>query len=150
MEDQERYIINNLNLSNQELSSITGLSRYKIKYILSVNGLNRTEEQRQQIMLKRGIEQTGSNNPNWKGGVSSDNYRYKKRQMERYPEKISARQKVHIAIKKGILNRQPCAVCGDPKSEGHHFDYTKPLEVRWLCRKHHREIENKSRAKLAS
>jgi hypothetical protein len=62
--------------------------------------------------------------------------------MERFPEKIEARRQVHLAIKKGILKRQPCEVCRDPKSEGHHPDHSKPLEVIWLCRQHHREIEN--------
>ncbi len=32
------------------------------------------------------------------------------------------------------LDRQPCEVCGDPKTDGHHEDYSRPLEVRWLCR----------------
>ena len=41
------------------------------------------------------------------------------------------------AIKLGILVRGSCEVCGDPKTDGHHDDYTKPLQVRWLCRKHH-------------
>jgi len=145
MEDQERYIINNLQLSNRELSDITGIDQRRIKYILSELGINRTKEQLQQIMMRKGTLQIGSNNPNWKGGISSDNYHYKKIQMERFPEKISARIQLHNAIRKGTVERQPCEVCGDPKSEGHHFDYTKPLEVRWLCRKHHREIENQTR-----
>jgi hypothetical protein len=32
---------------------------------------------------------------------------------------------------------QPCEVCGATKVEKHHPDYSKPLEVRWLCREHH-------------
>lgn len=67
--------------------------------------------------------------------------RYKRIQEERYPEKLRARRKVHKAIRSGKLERQPCEVCGITEDiHAHHDDYSKPLEVRWLCRKHHREV----------
>ena len=47
------------------------------------------------------------------------------------------------AIKAGKIVRQPCAVCGVEKVHGHHEDYTKPLEVDWLCSKHHMERHRK-------
>lgn len=43
------------------------------------------------------------------------------------------------ATRLGILDRQPCEVCGVTKVDAHHDDYNKPMEVRWLCRKHHNE-----------
>ena len=46
---------------------------------------------------------------------------------------------VAYRVKIGELKRLPCEVCGNKKSEAHHDDYEKPLEVRWLCRKHHAE-----------
>jgi hypothetical protein len=33
----------------------------------------------------------------------------------------------------------PCEVCGDPQTHAHHDDYSKPLDVRWFCPRHHRE-----------
>lgn len=41
------------------------------------------------------------------------------------------------------LERQPCQVCGAQKSEAHHPDYSKPLEVIWFCHKHHSEAHRK-------
>lgn len=41
------------------------------------------------------------------------------------------------AIKNGELVRKPCVVCGNEISEIHHEDYSKPLDVIWLCDKHH-------------
>jgi hypothetical protein len=41
------------------------------------------------------------------------------------------------ALKRGELIRDACQHCGDIKSQGHHEDYTKPLDVIWLCRRCH-------------
>lgn len=59
------------------------------------------------------------------------------------------------AILKGILIRQPCEVCGETgnfvdgrsRVQAHHDDYTKPLEVRWLCQQHHHEWHKLNSAK---
>jgi hypothetical protein len=62
-----------------------------------------------------------------------------KRLRERHPEKSFAWNAVSNAVRDGRLARKPCEVCGDPKAQAHHDDYAKPLEVRWLCFRHHRE-----------
>lgn len=51
--------------------------------------------------------------------------------------KISAHLKVRNALFKGVLKRLPCDICGSEQVDAHHEDYSKPLEIRWLCRKHH-------------
>jgi uncharacterized Zn finger protein len=46
---------------------------------------------------------------------------------------------VNVAKSKGSLTVQPCEKCGSiEKVHAHHEDYSKPLEVRWLCPRHHR------------
>ena len=81
----------------------------------------------------------GPLNPNWKGGISKNSYRYKLRMKEKYPEKYKCRSICRQAIRSGKLERKSCEVCGDQKSEAHHEDYTKPFTVIWLCRFHHQE-----------
>ena len=54
-------------------------------------------------------------------------------------ERFLARWKVNRALAKGRLVRQPCEVCGALRVHAHHDDYSKPLDVRWLCRQHHDE-----------
>ena len=61
----------------------------------------------------------------------------------KYPEKTRARVAVRNAVLSGALVKQRCQVCGDPNSEGHHEDYDKPLDVKWLCNYHHCELEGR-------
>ena len=54
------------------------------------------------------------------------------------PQEVhAAHDAVESAIAKGALVRQPCEVCGAERVDAHHDDYSKPLDVRWLCRGHH-------------
>lgn len=53
--------------------------------------------------------------------------------------KRSARAAVRRAIISGILQRNKCEVCGSAETQAHHKDYTKKLEVQWLCTTHHNE-----------
>tara|TARA_R110000824_G_scaffold394382_1_gene594129 strand:+ start:1912 stop:2265 length:354 start_codon:yes stop_codon:yes gene_type:complete len=56
---------------------------------------------------------------------------------ERFPNKYKATTMVNNAIRAGKLFMEPCEVCGLESSVGHHDDYLKPLNVRWMCQAHH-------------
>jgi len=54
----------------------------------------------------------------------------------------AAQAKVARAIRSGRLTPQPCEVCGHTPAVAHHDSYDRPLDVRWLCRRHHRLHHN--------
>lgn len=51
--------------------------------------------------------------------------------------RANARSYLHVYIKRGKIKKQPCLFCGNTEVEAHHHDYSKPLEVTWLCKDHH-------------
>ena len=71
---------------------------------------------------------------------------YKKAWLEANKDRALARERYRYALRSGKIVRQPCEVCGCEEVEGHHEDYSKPLEVRWLCKAHHLEAHEQLRA----
>lgn len=54
--------------------------------------------------------------------------------------KRRANNKIQTELRAGRLLKQPCEVCGSTENiEAHHKDYSKPLEINWLCVTHHNE-----------
>ncbi|WP_265502778.1 hypothetical protein [Paracoccus beibuensis] len=51
--------------------------------------------------------------------------------------KYKAHLAVHKALVSGRLQKQSCEVCGAETVDAHHDRYDEPLNVRWLCRRHH-------------
>lgn len=68
-----------------------------------------------------------------------------RRYRERHPEKYNAHSMVAAALESGTLKKQPCEACGASRASAHHDDYSKPLDVRWLCAKHHADHHRKER-----
>lgn len=58
-------------------------------------------------------------------------------------EKAIAHRMVKTAIQQGILMKSPCASCGQSPSFAHHEDYSKPLDIVWLCHRHHMQVHGK-------
>lgn len=76
------------------------------------------------------------------------NRQWRKRNAEKIAaydkaRRSSAKQRASRLIRnrvlRGKLQKLPCEICGDPNTHGHHPDYSKPAEVKWLCPKHHAE-----------
>lgn len=60
-----------------------------------------------------------------------------------HPQERWAHSALRSALRRGLVERKPCEVCGDEKADAHHPDYDRPMLVRWLCRKHHKEEHRK-------
>lgn len=71
-----------------------------------------------------------------------------RRWAKRNPEKREAHKQVMYALRRGQLNKMPCEVCGQTKVEAHHENYSIPLNVVWLCKKHHVEADIKRRGRI--
>ena len=83
------------------------------------------------------LDQSGSNNPNWKGGISKNHMRYRREFIKNNPEKVKVNMIAYAARRRGDLIPEPCIICGNEKVDMHHQDYTKPFDVDWLCRSCH-------------
>lgn len=64
-----------------------------------------------------------------------------------YPDRTKARHAVTNAVRDGRLT--PWPVCAMPectcKPEAHHPDYSQPLDVVWLCDRHHKDAHKLGR-----
>lgn len=56
--------------------------------------------------------------------------------------KANIRSKLRYEVRVGRVKKMSCEKCGDKKSQAHHKDYSKPLDVVWLCRKHHENLHH--------
>ena len=69
---------------------------------------------------------------------------------KKYREKsilqVRARWKVAKALKSCKLKKQMC-FCGNSRTEAHHSNYSKPLDVVWLCKEHHANLHKRKSAR---
>lgn len=68
---------------------------------------------------------------------SRQGYGYTKEYRAANDEKYKAHYLVNNALKRGKIEKLPCFICGCEKTEAHHADYSRPLDVVWLCCAHH-------------
>jgi len=85
---------------------------------------SKSPTERQAIVARRNAELTRA----------TDRARHHVRKTDpTYQMKRKAREMIYRAVRSGLLSRGPCENCGNPDTQGHHDDYSRPLDVRWLC-----------------
>lgn len=96
--------------------------------------------------------QTPLGQRNWVKGPRKENdtRARKRRWTEANPEKRAAHQAVEYALRKGRMERRSCERCGAQKAQAHHDDYSKQLDVTWLCPSHHRERHRELRGETTA
>jgi len=86
---------------------------------------------------------TGDKTSGWKGGITAEKYPYQVKYRIDNNEKYLVHTKVSAAVQRGDIEKMPCEICNSQDNiDAHHDDYTKPFNIRWLCRKHHMEIHS--------
>lgn len=68
-----------------------------------------------------------------------------KQWQARNTEKRRAHNLVSKALRRNLIEKKPCEVCGSSDVQAHHDDYAMPLVVRWLCVTHHNEHHRNER-----
>jgi len=127
--------------TNEELCEHFGVTKVMLQNAMQKYKIKRDTSK---VSKQKKDRMSGENNPNWKGGISKDGAHYQRVQRARYPERKAARDAVYRALKDGrLIKAELCEDCGErPAVHGHHEDYSKPLEVEWLCRHCHRQRED--------
>lgn len=62
-----------------------------------------------------------------------------KQYRKSHPDREKARSLLYKEYKQGKIAKLPCFVCGSLNTEAHHPDYSRPLDVIWLCAQHHKQ-----------
>jgi hypothetical protein len=72
--------------------------------------------------------------------IKTEKYKqWHEKYKQKIRDKLKCRSVLNNAVRDGILERPShCQVCNQEKLlDGHHSDYSKPLQVLWVCRKCH-------------
>jgi len=110
------------------------IKKHRANNIEKINAYDRERSKKPQRRLKN-KEYAKSEKGKLAHKKSLQNYK------TRHPLRYATKVMTGNAIRDGKLVRAlNCSVCNSEKKiEGHHDDYTKPLDVRWLCEKCHKE-----------
>ncbi len=73
--------------------------------------------------------------------------KWKLRKYKEFKDPLSVlrkktRRKTNDLLKKGIIQKQPCIVCGKHDVIAHHEDYSRANDVIWICEEHHKKYHD--------
>ncbi len=108
----------------------------------------RYESNRVELLAKDSVSRTKEPYRTWR---EKNRERLSRESLEKYHAsedakfKASVRGKLRRALQAGkLVKPDMCSNCNEPnKVEAHHNDYSKPLEVTWLCCGCHKKIHSK-------
>ena len=80
---------------------------------------------------------------------ASERAEYTKQYRKNNPDKYKATSRINHLVEKGKLAKpMACEVCGKVgRVEAHHANYSKPLDVIWVCKKCHYKLDEERREK---
>ncbi len=70
-------------------------------------------------------------------------YHKKQSQDPRLRVRFLARWYAKRMVRTGVIEKQPCAECGEAQSQMHHPDYDHPLLIVWLCQDCHKALHKR-------
>ena len=117
------------------ITGYVGISHCYVN-VKQVSAYHKTNEYRASVEKYKGSDKAKTRIKQYRQG---DKYKaYGKMYEYKYPERRKALGAVGHGIRDGKLFKKSCMVCGTTTNvQAHHQDYNKPLDVQWLCSKHH-------------
>jgi len=81
------------------------------------------------------------------GDVPAFLSKWKLRKYKEFKDPLSVlrkktRRKTNDLLKKGIIQKQPCIVCGKHDVIAHHEDYSRANDAIWICEEHHKKYHD--------
>jgi hypothetical protein len=113
-------------------------NEYMTEYRKNLEYQNYQKEYQKKYRIEHITEKAEYSNE-WRKNHKSYVYEIWKKWTINNPEKFhpNTLNTLNNSITSSKIKRKPCEICGKLKTDGHHSDYSKPLEVKWLCHKHH-------------
>lgn len=105
--------------------------RYRARYLERIRAYDRARDRNLERLAQiNATTHARENTPEGRLAKTAQIRRWR----QAHPEKYVAQTAVSNALRDGKLKKGPCARCSDTRRVvGHHHDYSRPLEVTWLC-----------------